>query len=41
MNKKPLDTILSHDNYNDTLFKQSISLVQAAKTITPIPQIPL
>lgn len=41
MNKKPLDAILTHDNYNDTLFKQSIALVQSTKTITPISQIPL
>jgi hypothetical protein len=41
MNKKPIDTILEHTNFNDTLFKQSIGLVQSTKNITPVSKIPL
>ncbi len=41
MNKKPLDTLLEHEKFNDTLFKQSIALVQSAKNITPVSQLPL
>lgn len=41
MNKKPLDTILNHDKFNDSLFKQSVSLVQCAKNLTPVSKIPL
>jgi hypothetical protein len=41
MNKKPLDSILSHQNYTDALFKQSIALAQSTKSITPVSQIPL
>lgn len=41
MNKKPIDTILDSQNFNDTLFKQSISLVQCTKNLTPVSKIPL
>jgi hypothetical protein len=41
MNKKSLDNLLEHENFNDSLFKQSISLVQCTKNITPVAQIPV
>lgn len=41
MNKKPIDTLLDYHNFNETLFKQSVSLVHSAKNITPLAQLPI
>jgi hypothetical protein len=41
MNKKSLDKVVDHTNFNGSLFSQSISLVQNTKSITALNQMPI
>jgi hypothetical protein len=41
MNKKSLDKVVDHTNFNPSLFSQSISLVQNTKNIIPLNQMPI
>jgi len=41
MNKKSLDKVVEHSNFNSSLFSQSVALVQNTKNIVPLNQMPI